>query len=293
MPGEGEEPARRGRPFRSRLAMATTTPLWSKPTRNYAMLALEGEGLTVRVSDEPVPAGCDVAELARAAAGRWAHAPGYAERSLEPATVLGFGGGLERRLVCEVGGAPAQWLERYVAVEGHGLVVTAHERARAVADGLAIGRPALDPQRFYEPAFTAELPDGWTAVDRVELVRVESSHRVIAESRPVALGTSGQHWADACAGRLGAAPVATDRGRLFGMGEAVVNTFRSDDSGAPTLTRIWTTIVDGRGYSVSITLPEQDRYGFKLLVAHAALAGQPRVSLGGLAALVDPAGAPT
>jgi molecular chaperone DnaK len=269
--------------FVPHLALATRTRSWSGPAACSATLLLRGPETMVQLTDQP--AAVDAQGLAQAAAARWAGVPGYRERALVPATVLGVLGGLERTLVADHGGSGVRWLERYVVRNGRALVVTAHERARWAADLLSIGHPRLDPARHYEPCLHAECPEGWAASEQLELVRSGSGHRIEVEGRTVAPGTTTAGWARervaALAKALGSTAGSPRKARVFGLPDGVCYTL---PRAGEELTRVWYLVHEGRGYTLTCTLPKLDAIaGFTLMQVHAVLATAPAPS--GLAPL--------
>jgi hypothetical protein len=229
----------------------------------------------VQLTDHPAQR--DAAGLAEVAAERWAQVPGYRERGLGPATVLGVLGGLERTLVADHGGSGVRWLERYVVRGGRALIVTAHERARGVADQLSAGQPRLDPARHFEPCVVAKCPEDWGASERLELVRSGSGHRIEVEGRRVPPGATTAGWARERVAMLAKSFQSTAgaprKARVFGLPDGVCYTL---PRAGEELTRVWFLVHEGRGYTLTCTLPKLDAIaGFTLMQVHAVLATAP------------------
>lgn len=262
---------------RSRLAMRTVLPLWAEQTDTSATLTLRRNGLVVRVAD--APAGHSTTEnIAQGAGFRWAQRSGYTEISLGPSKVLEREGGLERTLLADVGGDGVRWIERYLVSDGRAVVVTAHDAAREVADSLRRARPTLDSAKHFEPCFAADVPEGWSAGERLELVRTSSSHRIIAEGNELA-GAEGTSWAreeaEQRADLLESRALRIEgpaKAKVLGQPDGVTFTVVGSDE---TLTRLWMWAGGGRRYVLSATLPRAERFGFRLLAAHVVLTGVP------------------
>lgn len=261
-----------GAPFRSRLAMAKTIKLvWTRATHGSAQLTASGEGGLVTIGERTARVG-DVAELARAAGSRWEQVSGYTERALRQVAVLGRDGGLERTLTADHLGTAVRWIERYAVIEDRAYVITAQEAVRGVADSARLARPTRDPAQVYEPSTIIVVPEGWSVVERVELERAGTSHRIIAEGHPVEAGMTTERWAQQ---RIQSLPESAGtvidgpaRARVFGRDGGIVYTTRTERG---WLTRHWMLVDESRGYVVRASLSRQESLGFKLLFPHALL----------------------
>jgi hypothetical protein len=274
--GHSVERLRSSRRFHPRLSAATVTSLWSHGSVAYGYVAIEGDGVRVQASDEPAR-GKDVEELSRQAADRWRQQRrGFTEREVVPSPVFDVQNGLERRFRIIDGNGEQAYFERYAHAADRWFTVTAPEHARDIAE-----RVVLEPASgeavaggHYELRIAADLPEGWTASERIELVRSVTWHRVTAESFPLAEPMTNDQWASWRAEPFQShpelAPVGRGTGRFLGGHESVILTFRST-TGDGTLTRLWLGVVDGRGYSVIASLPERDKLGLPLLAKHMAL----------------------
>lgn len=274
-------------PWRSRLAMATTTAYWPAGAACVGRVSVAASGQTMTVTDELASGRTAQA----AAAERWdaiSQTDATAtDLGLTPGDVLGRPG-LERRWS---GDGDTEHLERY-AVHGHRLyVLTLSAAATPLLEAVTLRRPEPIADRFYALPFAVDADPAWSLQERLTLTRYDSGHRVVAESFPLAAGTHPGQWAEQRAapylaagwqqmtkrqarilGRptIGAAGGISDVARLLDGVPATVQQMRYADAAGATVARIWTAIVDERGYSVIVTLPAGDG-GFKLLAAHAVL----------------------
>jgi molecular chaperone DnaK len=266
------EPTAPGREFRSRLAMATVSALQSGPTECFTTFELSAGELAVWIDDAPAGAS-STADLAERAGARWAQAPGYRERSIRPANVLGIDSGLERQLIADDGDVSLSWIERYLVSDGRALVVTAHEQARSVAESLRVRPRTLDPRKNFEPSFAISVPEGWSIVDRLELMRTDTGRSVVVESHALPKSGTAKDWASAeaqvRAHAIGARLEGPSSEKVLGRAGGSVFTLATDDG---TVTRLWFCGIGDRGYVISATVPIVERFGLKLLASQVKLA---------------------
>lgn len=243
----------RGSHFRGRLAGNRSSKLWRQGSSCTAQLALQGDGALVHVVDSPA-AGPDVAALAAsseqslAAPGR-----GYAPVALIPAAVLG-GDGLERRYTLGDGPHREPYVQRYLQAGDRWLVITAPERVREVADRLVIEADRVDRARSFELRVGADVPQGWTAAERLDLIRAKPGQRVAAESFDAGPATIAAIQHDWCARTFPAPryqPSGSGTSVFLASHRAVTVTYRDTASGA--FTRVWSGLIDGRGYRTLVT----------------------------------------
>jgi hypothetical protein len=242
-----------GSHFRGRLAGNRSSKLWRQGSSCTAQLALQGDGTLVHVTDSPA-AGPDVAALAASAEQSLA-APGrgYAPVALIPAAVLGTDG-LERRYTIGDGPHREPFIQRYLQHGDRWLMITAPERVREVADRLVIEADRVDQARSFELRVGADVPQGWSAAERIDLVRAKPGQRVAAESfdaSPATIAAIQYNW---CARTFPAPryqPSGSGTSVFLARHRAVTVTFRDTASGA--FTRVWSGLVDGRGYRTLVT----------------------------------------
>lgn len=255
-----------GSHFRGRLAANTASPLWRFGGTGAAYLTLSGDGITVWASDSPGE-GPDVAALAAAADRRLATAGnGYASMELGPAQVLQRDGGLERRYSVVEDGRRVTHLEWYLQLGGRWIVVSAPEQAREVASRMVIETPRADPTRYFELRIGGDVPGGWTAAERLILVRSKTVHQLVAESDPHAAEDSTRRDSDWFARRFPSpryAETARGRSRFFSGIDAMTVTLRDSVDGS--YTRVWAGLVEGRGYRIVATVPWTERLGLALV----------------------------
>ena len=255
-----------GSHFRGRLAANTASPLWRFGGTGAAYLTLSGDGVTVWASDSPGE-GPDVSALAAAADRRLAAAGnGYASIELGPAQVLQRDGGLERRYSVVEDGRRVTHLEWYLQLGGRWIVVSAPEQAREVASRLVIETPRADPTRYFELRIGGDVPGGWTAAERLILVRSKTVHQLVAESDPHAAEDSTRRDSDWFARRFPSpryAETARGRSRFFSGIDAMTVTLRDSVDGS--YTRVWAGLVEGRGYRIVATVPWTERLGLALV----------------------------
>jgi len=288
------------RVFRSRLAMVRTTAFLRTGAAAYAYVTvLEGDA-RASASDEPT----DARSLDEAVAGRGGELKGragYVESSFSPAEVLGAAG-LERTFSIEGDNGRTAFVERYALIDGRLITLTARDSSSHLLDTIGYRRPELPTDRFTEMCFTVEQGDAVSVQERMVLVSGGTGHRIIAEGFDLPPGTTPDLWAQQRSasyvdngwekgaersGRiLGRPQVAASGGmgdvaRLLDGVPAAVRTFRQVGSTGALVTRVWTAVVDDRGYSVVVTLPE-GAGGFKPLAGHALLTA-PATSAGQLA----------
>jgi hypothetical protein len=254
-----------GTHFHGRLAANTGSPLWRFGTTGAAQLTLSGDGVAVRAFDSPSE-GPDVAALAAAAETRLAASgASYASLELGPARVLQRDGGLERRYSLVEDGRRVTYLEWYLQIGGRWIVVSAPEHAREVASRFVVEAPRADPVRFFELRIGADVPDGWSATERLILVRGKAVHQLIAEGHPDSVDDSTRRESDWFARRFPSpryAETARARSRFLGGNDAMTVTVRDSEDGS--YTRVWTGLVGGRGYRVVATVPWVERPGLAL-----------------------------
>lgn len=248
----------RGSHFRGRLAGNRSGKLWRQGSSCTAQLALQGDGALVHVMDSPA-AGQDVAALAaQSEQGLAAPGRGYAPVALIPAGVLGRDG-LERRYALGDGPHREPYVQRYLQLGDRWLVITAPERAREVADRLVIEASRVDAGRSFELCVGADVPQGWSAAERIDLIRARPGQRVAAESFAADAATVAAIQEDWCA-RTFPAPRYQQAGGgtsvFLARHRAVTVTFR--DTAAGTFTRVWSGLVDGRGYRTLATVPRTE-----------------------------------
>jgi actin-like ATPase involved in cell morphogenesis len=260
--GVAGEHFERGSHFRGRLAGATTNPLWRHGCAGTASLFLQGDGVLVRVTDSPAQ-GPDVAALAAAVEARLkaGAGAGYVGAAPQPVAVLKHPNGLERAYTMLVGGQRVAYLDRYLQLGERWLVISGPASAREVTDRLVIEPVRADPARFFELRIGADVPEGWLAAERIELVRNRSGHGVIAESYPAATDVAAWY-----ASRF-PAPRYTEMGRgksaFLGSRPADTVTFR--DNAEQVVTRVWSGVIDGCGYRTIVTVPRAERLALPLL----------------------------
>jgi actin-like ATPase involved in cell morphogenesis len=266
------QPPPPGREFRSRLAMATVSPLQYGPTECFTTFELRRGELAVWIDDAPA-GGTSTADLAERAGARWADAPGYRELAIGPASVLGVESGLERSLIADDDAVSASWVEKYLVSDGRALVVTARGEARSVAESLRMRPRTLDPRKNFEPAFVVSVPEGWHIIDRLELVRTDTGRSVVAESHALPKAGTAKDWASAEAQVRAHAISARLEGpaseKVLGRAGGSVFTLATDDG---NMTRLWFCAIGARGYVISATVPVVERFGLKLLASHVKLA---------------------
>lgn len=273
--GHAAAPATGAVEFAPRLAMSLEREAWPAGCHCVAQLVVDhlgAEPLTLRARDEPAE-DSDAARLAaRVLAVRAARTPGFAERSLGKAAVLG-GRGLERRFEMRVGKAGVAMLEQYLVSGGRALVVAFPEAAREVAEGLALGDGA--PAEWFASRFELELPDEWTAVEQLTLRRQGTSHTVTTSRTALRPQFSSEAWTRAQIEGVERLP----RAELVQRAEATVLnelagevlTFRCHHDGVPMVTKLGLAVDGGDGYSMTIALPHADQAMFPALARHVRL----------------------
>jgi actin-like ATPase involved in cell morphogenesis len=274
------EPSPDSSEFVSRLAMVTHAKFWTSGVSCYGYLTVTTpDGARLTVADEPDPGGIDGLVAARGKV--LAEQPGFVESGVVPAELFGEPA-LERRFSVD----DVAQVERYAIVAGRATTAGGTQEGLHRLEAVTLVPPRVDPARFYQLPYAVSL-DGAEVYERLELVRHRSGHRVTAEGYPLAAGTTLPEWSDRRAGvftvqpghawqnRAGAkvlpSPESAGRLGLFDGIPAVVHTFRVADGSAPRLTRVWVAVNPRRGYSIVATLPESERLGFRLLVAHVVL----------------------
>jgi actin-like ATPase involved in cell morphogenesis len=280
-PGAGGESE-----FRSHLVLVKGASAEERGSRYDAMfLADDAGGTTVRVRDEPAT-GRDVVTVAeQSLAVRSAKMAGFVEHGLGAAEVLGRPGGLERRFAATIDGRPVEMLERYLVLDGRALVLATTLAAAEVADRVTLCEATLPAARYFEPRFAMEVPEGWTASERLVLRQAGTGHEVTADHvlspRPV----SADQWRERQVGALlaavpGATVVARQPARLLNRLEGEQVMVRSTQRRTVLLTSLWLAVAGERdAYEVTVTLREREQAVFAALAAIAMLnplrAGRP------------------
>jgi actin-like ATPase involved in cell morphogenesis len=258
-----------GSRFRGRLAANTASVSWRFVKIAGSGLILSGDGSTVQADDSPAE-GPDVASLAAAAETRLAGSgTGYVSMALGPARVLQRYTGLQRRYSIVEDGRRVVHLEWYLHNGSHWIVLSAPEQAREVADRLVLELPQDDPvhpDRFFKLRIAADVPLGWTATERLVLVGARNVRQVVAESHPESVDDSLRRDSEWFTQRFPSPRYAeTERHatKFLGGHEAIAVTVR--DSFHNSCTRVWSGLIDGRGYRIIATLPWSEHKTFWLL----------------------------
>jgi hypothetical protein len=276
--------------------MVTTTAFWSAGATSEAHLTISDGDARLVLSDTPSQHE-SAPDLAEAHGTLLAGQPGYGEVSVEAASVLG-NPGVRRAYATGDEGARTTHLAWYAVVGKRAIVIAAAEDAAYLLDAVSLAAPSLPVERFHEIPFAVRRGTGWTLHERMVLTRHQTGHRVTAESFDLPGGTTPDMWAmqrgtpyqsagwqalstrsGKMLGRPSMKPTSGigDVARLLDGVPAQVQTLRHADSSGTQLVRIWTAVVDGRGYSVITTLAAGDS-GFKLLAAHALLRPGPNAA---------------
>jgi actin-like ATPase involved in cell morphogenesis len=280
-PPNAEHASSTGSPvgFVSRLALATQARFWTSGVHCYGYLTLsDADGAQVVIGDEPDPGGPDA--LAAQRAGAWP-ADGAVPAAIAT-TLLGTTAQELRNP------ASADPVDRYAIIDGR--AVTA--RFDSGAEGL-LGRVrrrtgrAAPAASFYQLPFEVDPIDGLQLHERLDLIRNRSGHRVTAESYSLTAQTTlpewsatriaaftelpGYQWLSQATGRLLPSPKAVNRLGVLDGQVGIMHAFRVTTGTVPELTRVWVGLIGGRGYSVVATLPESDRFGFRLLLGHVVI----------------------
>jgi hypothetical protein len=258
-----------GAHFRGRLAANIANPLWRFGKVGAAQLVLSGDGITVEASDSPTE-GPDVAALAAAAETQLAASnTGYIGMKLDPARVLQRDGGLERRYSVVEDGRRVTHLQWYLHLGTRSIVVSAPEQAREVAERLVIEDARADPDNpasFFELRIGADVPQGWTATERIVLVKRGAVHQIVAESQPGSLEDTLRRDSEWFSRRFPSpryTETVRERCKFLSGHEALAVTLRN--SADRSYTRVWSGQVDGRGYRIIATLPWLEQKEFKLI----------------------------
>jgi len=268
--------------FRSHLALVKGAGAEERGSTFTALLVVDHPGgVTIRLRDEPAR-GRDVMTLSQEILQvRSSRMSDFKEVSVEPMDVLGTPGGFERRFSASTPGGPTEMFERYLAVGGRVFVLACPERAREVADSIEMTDPTLANDRYFEARFTLDLPDGWTASERLNLTQAGSGHQVIADHVLAPTPVSLELWRGRQVSGLvrqvpGAEVVSSKSARILNKldGEEVL--IRSGQGRSTLLTKLWLAILDDRNaYEITISLPEHEQALFATLAAIALI--NPRV----------------
>jgi hypothetical protein len=254
-----------GERFRGRLAGITVNPLWKTGITTSARLALHGDGAVVTATDLP-RGGTGVAGLAAAGRLRLAAMPGYADIELTPARVLRHDGGLQRRYLVAEGGQRTEYIERYVELGDRWLTLTAPERASAVLDSLAVESPLTDLARHFELRIGADVPQGWSAAELIELRREKNNLRLTGESFPSAMDQIWPQHAQWCGLAFPApryAQVQHGQAGFLGRHDAITTTIRDSTDGS--FIRVWSGFIEGRGFRVTASAPGIQRLALPVI----------------------------
>jgi hypothetical protein len=251
-----------------------TTNLWSKGGQYYGYFEIQGEGAVIQASDEPAR-GPNVAACAEEIGQLLSDTvPGYLERSLTTCEVLGSPDGLERHYEIASAEGRTPWFDRYLQRRDRWIVIRSPERAREVANGIALDTDEGNAGRFVV-AFVADVPSGWNISERLEFVRSESNHRITAQSFPLPGGVA-ETWIEGQVTLLNTQPgyALVDRreGSFLGRLPARVLTYRSPNGEVHNLLRVWLGAIEGRGYRLLVSLPERER-GLGFISNHNLVAG--------------------
>lgn len=267
-----------GLSFDSRLAMSLDPAAWMGGYDCVALLVvdhLEGVPATLRARDEPANGATPESLAERAGAMRSQRSPGFAEHSLQPADVLGTGGGLERRFTMTSRGETVAMIEQYTVVGDRAVVVACPESGKACLDALEYRGPNMAPVAYFESRFRLAMPDLWSAYEHITLRRRGSNQAVIAE-RVAGIGDEQleawrRHELDVMTKRRNATIVGQARAKILNALDGDVYTLQWAESGMPMLTKFGVAIANAEGYSMAITLPHVDQASFPGLARHAVL----------------------
>ena len=270
-----------GPPFGSRLAVATRTVFWTSPVFCYGYRTIKAaDDGQITISDEPAPG--PLADTVKAATSLWESTPGYEAIGTDEMSWLGAPA-VERRFGL-LEPTRGQWVERCTVIAGRAVKALAPAHLAHRLDTITRIRSVLDRTRFYQMEYSLPLAEGDRIHERLELIRSRTNHRVTAESYEL-----DAEWARSRVEAFSSHPGYTSLNRsstrllgspqkswALGLSDGVpgeMHTFWVSEGRRPCQTRLWTGQAGGRSYIVTTTLPENEKLGFRPLLAHATLIG--------------------
>ncbi len=288
-----------GSVFSSNLSLAVRTLVWFGGAHcfGYLTMTTESSESPLQLSDEPATG--DLEALVEAGGQRWSASPGYEELSLGQTQWLGHRCA-ERRFVSD-DKSDGPWIERYLVQGSRGYVGLAPEALKPRLDSVSLAHLSLDSDRFYQFPLSCKLSEGDRVHERLELIRVNTYHRLTAESYEIdpdwveaRLSAYRNHPDYTLVGQSSARLLAPwsstwKMGIAEGLPGQLYTFVGASDPTRLEQTRIWVGQAGGRTYLLVATLPEREKLTFRPLFAHAVLGSTEAAATGPRNALLDAA----
>jgi hypothetical protein len=263
------------RTYRCTLAASLKTMLWhGDEPFTYGYLVLERETERIELRDEPARFPT-VKENAMAAVSRISKdEPTFLELSLIETSFLGAKSAYERRYELTREGTKRERIQRFALLNSRVYELDAPIESARLVDRVSLDHTKIDKGTYSLP-FVVELDKGWSATERLEVVRSPSGNRVSIRCFPLGPDTDAQAWAkqqaEHIADQLKLRQTSFGKTKLFGALKGGIPGFdigfqNTDPEGE--VTHLLCGVEGERGYTIRATLPLED-YGFSSLFSHA------------------------